>query len=302
MIFLIASILASSLIFVIFRLFPKFKVDTFQAIVFNYFTACACGFLLYGGELKEEAFQHPEWVPAVIVCGVLFISLFLVMGISSQRNGVAITSVSVKMSMAMTMLLMIVLYGEALTFLRALGIMLAISGVLLMSWPKKTEDISHILDDEGTTSLEKPVIWMLALLFVGSGALDFSLNYVQNKLLTYLPSSLFSAIGFGIAGTIGICILLIQLVRKKTQFHPRNILAGIVLGVPNYFSIFLLMKSYSEMKPWSDSTVLAITNVSIVVLSAFYGFMLFREKFSWLKALGLTASISAILVLYLASM
>ncbi|MCE3295003.1 MAG: hypothetical protein K0R65_717 [Crocinitomicaceae bacterium] len=289
MIFLISSILASSLIFVIFRLFPKFKVDTFQAIVFNYFTACACGFLLYGKDFKPEAMQHLEWVPAVITCGILFISLFLVMGISSQRNGVAITSVSVKMSMAMTMVLMIVLYGESLTFLRIAGILLAISGVLLMSWAKNDK------------AAEKPVVWMLILLFVGSGALDFTLNYVQNNLLAYIPSSLFSAIGFGIAGTIGITILIIQIIRKKAQFHSRNILAGICLGIPNYFSIFLLMKSYSEMKPWSDSTVLAITNVSIVVLSAFYGFILFREKFSLLKAAGLAASVSAILVLYFAS-
>ncbi|MGV3630896.1 MAG: EamA family transporter [Bacteroidota bacterium] len=289
MIFLISSILASSLIFVIFRLFPKFRVDTFQAIVFNYFTACACGFLLYGKDLKPEAMQHLEWAPAALICGILFISLFLVMGISSQKNGVAITSVSVKMSMAMTMVLMIVLYGESLTILRIAGILLAISGVLFMSWSKNEK------------ADQKPVIWMLALLFIGSGALDFTLNYVQNHLLTHLPSSLFSAIGFGIAGTIGVIILIIQIIRKKTQFHARNILAGIGLGIPNYFSIFLLMKSYSEMKPWSDSTVLAITNVSIVVLSAFYGFILFREKFSWLKAIGLAASVSAILVLYFAS-
>lgn len=289
MIFLIASILASSLIFVIFRLFPKFKVDTFQAIVFNYFTACAYGFLLYGKDLKAETFQYMEWVPAVVICGILFISLFLMIGISSQKNGVAITSVCVKMSMAMTIVLMILLYGEPVTFLRITGILLAISGVLFMSWSKSEK------------AAEKPVIWMLVLIFAGGGALDFTLNYVQNNLLTHIPSSLFSAIGFGIAGMIGISILIIQIIRKKTQFHYRNLVAGIGLGIPNFFSIYLLMKSYSEMKPWSDSTVLAVTNVSIVVLSAFYGFILFKEKFSWLKAVGLAASISAILVLYFAS-
>lgn len=288
MIFLIASILTSSLIFVIFRLFPKYNINTFQAIVFNYFTACAYGFLLYGHEFKREALDHTEWFPAAILCGMLFISLFLVMAISSQKNGVAITSVSVKMSMAMTMILMILWYGEALTLLRSGGILLAISGVLLMSWPKeKTE--------------QKPVIWMLALLFVGSGALDFTLNYVQNNLLGHITSPIFSAIGFGIAGLFGFLILLVQVSRKKTSLEGKNVLAGIILGIPNFFSIFLLMKSYSEMKPWTDSTVLAVTNVSIVVLSAFYGFILFREKFSWLKGVGLIASMSAIIVLYFAS-
>lgn len=290
MIFLILSILASSLIFVIFRVFPKLKVDTFQAIVFNYFTACASGFILYGKDFKDEALSHTEWMPFVFLCGVLFISLFLVMGISSQRNGVALTSVSVKMSMAMTMLLMIVWYGEALTMLKIAGIVLAVAGVLLMSWTKNSQKNDN-----------KPILWMLALLFVGSGTLDFTLNFVKNNMLTYIPSSLFSAIGFGIAGSIGVIILLIQIARKKTQFHVRNVLAGIGLGIPNYFSIYLLMESYAAMKPWADSTVLAITNVSIVVLSAFYGFILFKEKFSTLKAFGLIASLAAILVLYFAS-
>lgn len=291
MIFLTLSILASSLIFVIFRIFPKLKVDTFQAIVFNYFTAFVCGFVLYGKDFKEEALTHTEWMPYVLLCGILFISLFLVMGISSQKNGVALTSVSVKMSMAMTMILMILWYGESVTILKILGIVLAISGVLLMSWTKSSQK-----------NAAKPILWMLAFLFVGSGALDFALNFVQNNMLTYIPSSLFSAIGFGIAGTIGIVILLFQILKKQTHFHFRNVLAGIGLGIPNYFSIYFLMESYATMKPWSDSTVLAITNVSIVVISAFYGFILFKEKFSLLKALGLLASLAAILVLYFASL
>ena len=288
MIFLILSILTSSFIFVIFRLFPQFKVNTFQAIVFNYFTACACGFLLYGDELKPQALMHLSWLPFAFLCGSLFISLFLVMGVSSQKNGVALTSVSVKMSLAMTMIIMIVWYSEAVTALKITGIVLAILGVLLMSLNFK----------KGTIEV-KPIVWMLILLFIGSGVLDFTLNYVQNHELTHLPSSLFSAIGFGIAGVFGSSILLIQIGRKKTKFAFRNVLAGIFLGIPNFFSIYLLMKSYTEMKPWSDSSVLAITNVSVVILSAFLGFMLFREKFSPIKLLGLLASVCAILILTL---
>ena len=178
MIFLISSILASSLIFVIFRLFPKFKVDTFQAIVFNYITACSCGFLLYGKEFSRTSLEHPEWIPFAVMSGLLFISLFLVMGISSQRNGVALTSVSVKMSMALSMMLMIIGYGESLTWLRIGGIVLAFAGVLLMSLSGKGE----------RTAVEKPVVWMLLLLFLGSGALDFLLNYVQRYKLEFLPA------------------------------------------------------------------------------------------------------------------
>ena len=40
---LILGILSSSVLFLIFRLFPKYKVDTAQAIIVNYFTAFVTG-------------------------------------------------------------------------------------------------------------------------------------------------------------------------------------------------------------------------------------------------------------------
>ncbi|MDG1658691.1 MAG: EamA/RhaT family transporter, partial [Crocinitomicaceae bacterium] len=43
MIALLLSVLSSSLIFVIFKLFARFKIDTFQAIVVNYFMAFIIG-------------------------------------------------------------------------------------------------------------------------------------------------------------------------------------------------------------------------------------------------------------------
>ena len=58
------------------------------------------------------------------------------MGLSSQKNGVAITSVSVKMSLAVSMIGMIIIYNESLTILKICGILLALAGVLLVSLEK----------------------------------------------------------------------------------------------------------------------------------------------------------------------
>jgi drug/metabolite transporter (DMT)-like permease len=290
MIPLIFSILSSAFIFVIFKVFPKLKVDTFQAIVFNYITAFSCGFLLYHEELTPDALSHLEWLPFMLLCGILFISLFLIMGKSSQQNGVAMTSVSVKMSMAISMLMMVFAYDESMSFLKIGGIVLAVLGVYFMSSVKNKNVLSN----------QKPVVWMLLVLFIGSGLLDFLINYVQKTKLEFLPTSLFSAFGFGTAGIIGIFILIFNILRKKTTFHYRNILAGILLGIPNYFSIYLFMLSYSTTG-WSDSTVLVITNVSVVLLSAIIGFSVFRESFHFKKFLGLLFAVSAIVLLYFAS-
>jgi hypothetical protein len=60
------------------------------------------------------------------------------------------------------------------------------------------------------------------------------------------------------------------------------------------------MESYRSTG-WNDSTVLAVMNVSIVLMSSIIGFIAFKENVTRKKIIGLTAAISAIVVLYIAS-
>lgn len=289
MISLVLTILFSSFIFVIFKLFDRFKIDVFQAIVFNYFTAFLCGILLYGNEWNSSALIDITWFYYAIIAAILFISLFILMGLSSQNNGVAITSVAVKMSMAASIFGMIFLNNERVSALKILGILFAFVGVVLVSWQTKSAGEN-----------QKKSLWMLFVLFFGSGVLDLVLNYVQKNELKVLSPSLFSAFGFGMAGIIGFVVFLFQLQQKKAHFAFKNVLGGIILGIPNYFSIYLLIKSYKEVG-WADSTVLAIINVSIVCIAALTGFLIFKEKLNLTKGLGIIASLFAILMLYIAS-
>jgi drug/metabolite transporter (DMT)-like permease len=289
MISLALAILFSSFIFVIFKLFDRYKIDVFQAIVFNYFTAFLCGIILYGNEWNPAALNDITWFYYAIVAAILFISLFILMGLSSQKNGVAITSVAVKMSMAASVFGMIFLYNESVSALKILGILFAFAGVVLVSWQSKN-----------ASENQKKSLWMLFALFFGSGILDLVLNYVQNNELKVLTPSLFSAFGFGMAGIIGLMVFLFQLQQKKARFAFKNVLGGIALGIPNYFSIYLLIKSYKDTG-WTDSTVLAIINVSIVCIATLTGFLIFKEKLNLTKGLGIVASLVAILMLYMAN-
>ena len=76
MIYLLLSILCSTAIYAIFSLFARYRVDTFQAIVVNYFVASSFGFLYIrangGGDYQ---FNEP-WIMNAALVGILFISLF----------------------------------------------------------------------------------------------------------------------------------------------------------------------------------------------------------------------------------
>lgn len=290
MIIFTLAIISSSIIFVIFKLFAKFNVNTFQAIVFNYFTAFACGYLTSPVKWTFYEENLSNWGLYAFVCSILFISLFFVMGKSSQKNGVAPTSVAVKMSLGLSFIAMVFANNEELGILKIIGVLLAITGVVLMSISKNK------------SASEEKAGWMLIVLFVGSGMLDFILNYVTNQPFTTYNASMFTSFGFLFAGCSGVIVLLVNSLRGLTTIRIKNLIAGIILGIPNYFSIYFLLGSYSELKDTLDqSSILAALNVSIVLLSAIIGFFFMKEKFTSFKALGLASALLALYLLWYSS-
>ena len=216
--------------------------------------------------------------------GVLFITLFLIMGKSAQENGIGITSVTVKMSLAIPVVLAIYIYAESVYLAKILGVIAALVGVFLITYQKKSEK-----------KAKNGNYWFLIVLFLGSGALDTLLNYVEKKALGDLSPALFSAIGFGIAGCIGLLVLSIALFLRKQQLKLKNIIAGILLGVPNYFSIYFLIMAIRE--PMDDSITYALNNVGIVMASFALGIVFFKESVTRLKIIGGIVAIGAILLL-----
>lgn len=290
MFYLVLSILASTLILLIFRIFPKYHVDTFQAIVFNYLIAFGVGFVLYGNEWKTDNLTFNTWPIYALLVGLLFISLFLLMGKSTQVNGLGVTSVTVKMSLAIPVILAIYLYQEALTFQKVLGILTAVLGVFLITYRKHKE-----IQIESNSNSNSNMIF-LVILFVGSGILDALLNFVEKKVLGDFSPALFSAVSFGIAGSIGILILVFSILTGKNKFKFRNVLAGIILGVPNYFSIYFLLMAVRN-QDMDDSITYALNNVGIVIFSFLLGLLLFKEKLTITRFLGVVCAIVAIITL-----
>ena len=142
---------------------------------------------------------------------------------------------------------------------------------------------------------------MLIVLFIGSGLLDLNLNYAQNHVLSHISSSIFTTYGFAAAGTIGVIVHIIQSFRGKAQtVKAKNLLAGFLLGIPNYYSIYFLLESYQSLT-WQDSSILAVVNVSVVLLSVIIGFIVFKEALSKRKMIGILAALIAIFLLYFTS-
>lgn len=284
MIYLLLSVLSSTIIFVVFRLYKKYDVNTLQAIIVNYFVACTVGFF---GYIDGSDFTHvpkESWFPGALMLGFLFIAVFNLAAITTQKSGLSVVAVATKMSVAIPVLCGIFLYNESTGILKILGILLALAAVYLTSIKSK----------EGISIKSKNLIFPL-LVFLGSGIIDTSLKYLETTYVSKTDVGLFSSSIFATAGTIGIIILIVQAFMGKLKITGKNILGGIALGIPNYYSIyFLVMALRSE--GFDSSTIFTMNHVAIVTFSTLVGIVLFKEKLIRKNWIGLGLAILSIIL------
>ncbi|MDE0535093.1 EamA family transporter [Tenacibaculum sp. L6] len=283
MIFLIFSVFITSLLFVIFKLFDVYKVNTFQAIVLNYAVALCFGFVHSEISLSVTQIPQQPWFLGATILGFLFITVFLVMGITAQKNGLSVASVAGKMSVVIPVVLGIFLYNESIGFVKIIGIILALVAVYLSSAKSDTSSVKF-----------KNLLFPL-LLFLGSGSIDTLLKYTET---TYVPKEalpMFLSTIFGCALFFGFFILTAQLLNKKGVFEWKTFLGGIALGVPNYYSMEFLLKAL-QTKGLESSTVFTINNVSIVILTTVFALTFFKEKLVKKNWLGIGLAIISILL------
>ncbi len=287
MIYLLGSIVLSSYLTLAFKFCEKYTVDVFQAIVFNYIFCVITGSIVNGSLPVAMLSFSDTWVQWGYAMGVLFIGLFNLIGITTQKNGVAVATVANKLSLAIPVLLAVYLYGEVVMGIKLLGIGVAMLAVALTCYqPAKNNEVKGI--KSGGLQYLLPVV-----LFVGSGLLDSVINHVQKNYITDENSNAFLITGFSSAACIGSVILLIQLFSGKKKFSFANLLAGILIGIPNYFSIWFLIK-FLKTSSWQSSAKIPVNNMGIVLFSSVVAWLLFKEKLSLINWAGILLSIAAI--------
>lgn len=294
MAFIILNILASVLLLVIFKLFEKFNINSRHAIIINYITATVTGLLFSKNSFDLEVILHSKWIYVSIPLGFLLISTFNLISLTTQKISVSTASVANKMSVAMPVIFSVAVLNVELTLIKSIGIILALAALYFAT--RSSSENKHI---------DKKLIWFPVLVFLGSGLIDTAINatnafYIKSEQ----DSEMFTITSFFCAFCIGIFVMFFSFIQHKTQkkdsvfFETKSILAGIVLGIPNYFSIFFIIKAL-DSNVLNSAQLFPVLNISNVVLSALIAFLFFKEKLSMQNKLGLALAIIAIFLITL---
>ena len=284
MIPLLLSILSSSVLLVIFKYYDRFKVNTFQAITINYMVAAALGFALAPVNYAPAELVSQPWTISAVVIGSVFILMFYIMAVSSQKVGVAISSVANKMSLVIPVVMGIILYNESLAGFKLIGVVAALVAVIMVTYPKKG------------IAIEKKYLILPFIIFLGSGFLDTVFKYVETHQVSSDEFEIFCASLFLVAALVGSAVLLGNRIVNNKTLETRSIIAGFALGIPNYFSIHFLLQALNI--PDLESTIVfPINNTGIVLLSTLLAIVLFSEKLSKLNWGGIALALTSIFLI-----
>ena len=289
------SVLCTVALFVLFRFFKIWKVDTFQAIMANYAACLLFGItIIYTGENVEAVFgnYHSVW-PWALAVGTLFIVTFNLMAVSVARVGVNVTTIASKMSFVIPTLLGILITGtnyNQFNLLNYAGLGIALVAVVLSSVKKEDSSQNKGKVDAGW------LLWFLpAVVFINSGLADSLIGYANGKHIAEHQQPLFTMLIFGAAFVLGLFALVFGLVTGKIVFQARAILAGVLLGIPNYLSMYFLLRALRIFN--NDGAFLfPVINILTIGISALAALVFFNERPTKLNMLGLALAILAIIL------
>jgi drug/metabolite transporter (DMT)-like permease len=287
MLYLLLTVACSVLLGFIFKLFGRFGVDSFQAIVFNYYTCVCCGWLHLGHfPITAKSVQEP-WMPYALVLGLTFVSGFNAAATTVRLFGVTLSQIMQKMSILITVPFAILAYQESSGAGKVAGFLLALISILLVNWPSKKSELG-----DSNTSKSSSLLWIPLVTWLLAGIIEVLFIYVERERLIDAADPTFIVTVFGTAGTLGLAVAVVGWLSGRLRFAWRNVLGGIVLGIPNYGSMLFILMALGD--GLEGSFVFPVANVSIIIATTIGAVTLFQERLSKINWVGIACAVAAI--------
>lgn len=285
MFYLVAVILLNTVVFSLFKLFGRFQINTLQAVTVNYWVCVATGLLMHGSDVCTPCMVGEPWLISGMLLGAYFIFLFNFMAYSTRTQGMTITTVANKISLVIPVLFSFWLYGEPATWMKLSGIALALPAVYFATKQDGTVQPKQLLVPIG--------------IFITSGLSDTAIKFIQHTQLHHPDAqAAFTIITFATAAALGTTSVFISLARGASKPAFKNVIAGIALGIPNYFSIYYLIRLLdADLLP--SSSIIPVNNVGIVITTSITAIFFFKETTSRLRIIGIAMAVVAIVLIAL---
>ncbi|MGI6254528.1 MAG: EamA family transporter [Acutalibacter sp.] len=258
MLFLILAVLASSVLAVVLKYLSSGY--TYGVYLINYVTCALLAFLTMNPRSLWNGDPLPLWLG--VVSGFLYLVALVVYAYSIRKNGAVLSSVFTRLGVLVPVLVSVALFGERPTLLQCAGIAVAVAAAVVMNGlPQRGKR-------EGVAGAMSLGALLLALLLNGSAD---SMSKIFTQLGSRRDDGLFMFYIFLFAGVFTLVLLL----REKQKLTRRDLLFGVLVGVPNFFSSRLLLAALTELPAF---LVYPCYSVGAILVISCVSFFLFRER------------------------
>ena len=280
MIWLLLSILTFSFMMLLFKYFEKKGIHHNTVIIFNYLTAGICALLFYEGSFTLSSFTQEDFFPYAIAIGFMFVTIMFLIVKCTLESGIAIATTANKMSVVIPVIIALFFYNDTASIMKVTGITLSLLGVYLVT-------------TNSQTSLRE--ILLPAAIFLSSGILDSVFNYAQRNFVNENNYYLFIATIFISAAIIGVPVLL-AMKNERMIIRRQELLSGLVMGIPNFFTVYFLLKAL-DTPGLQSSMVFPVNNVGVVLVTTIGAVVFFKEKLFSRNSIGVAFCIVALFLI-----
>mgnify|MGYP000992947428 CR=1 FL=1 len=285
---LFLAILCTTSLFILFRILKNLKIDLFQSIVWNYVVCSIIGFVIQHDQLTEALYNKhmPTVIASSLLGSCLLPGLFFFFS-CTQRAGLTRTITADKLSMVIPAGFAIAVGVAPFSWLQVLAFVTGMIAIYILTQKDTNE----------TLIPTKPLYRFLpVIVFLCSGLLDLSILFINKTIATPESGGLFTLHLFLAAAVWGLVSLSILIGLKKIDFQFKALLAGLALGITNYFSIHNLLKTLNYFQH-DGSFVFPMMNISIILLITLVSYFFFKDSFTKKLVLGLMLATTAIFIL-----
>lgn len=268
MLYLLLAIASSALVSIIMRLSERKVNGNVSMLAMNYLMCLTMAAAFTGvKELLPKGEGTGLTIGFGLFNGLLYLASFILLQINVRKNGVVLSATFMKLGLLVPMVVSVCFFHEVPVLFQVVGFFLAVGAIILINFEK----------DQSTLSFKAGLILMLLI----NGGAD-AMSKVFEELGNPAQSEQFLLYTF--AAALVLCAVLV--VVKKERPGRWEVLFGLLIGIPNYFSARFLLKSLEQL---SAVIVYPTYSVATIVAVTLAGVCFFKERLGrrqWL-ALGI---------------
>ena len=289
MLYLILSALCSAVLTIVLKLFRDPKGNRFGLLLGNYMTCMLIAFLQIPEKGRLISVSAPTLLMSVIG-GFLFVAGLVLMQTSVAANGAALTAAFSKLGLIVPLLISFLFFREVPSLPNALGLALAAAAIWLISTASGGIEESRASSGKGRAGL---TVLILTLLACGCSE---SMAKIFSRLGDQREDTCYFFFLFLTAALLTFALSVSETKKSGKRLRLPEVAAGILAGIPNYFSSYFMLKALLDLPATLVYPVFSVGSILLVMLA---GTLFFREKLGRRQLEGMGLILGALVLLNL---